>query len=280
MMQAELVVRADMLRSTIDGLRVARQLEHQRSERLSRALEAEAHVAATLQHTMLPHLPASIDGVDVAARYVPADGGLEVGGDWYDVFEMRHNQICVVVGDVVGRGLDAAATMGQLRSAATVALMATGTPAASLHVLDRFAETVDGAMCATTFAAVIDLDRRTVTYSSAGHVPALVASHDGCCTLLDRARGLPLGVGLKAPPRREAVVDLAHGSILVFYTDGLVERRGETIDAGIDRLAAAVAAHQHRSCHDLSEAILASLHGDGPTDDDTALVVLRMQPRN
>jgi serine phosphatase RsbU (regulator of sigma subunit) len=274
--QAELVVRADMLRSTIDGLRAAHALDEQRSQYLSSALETEAYVAATLQHAMLPRVRAPMKDVDVAARYLPADGGLEIGGDWFDIIELDPGLIGLVVGDVVGRGLGAAAVMGQLRSAMMTATIATPSPGRALRILDQFAESVEGAFCATAFAAVVDVANRRVTYSGAGHPPALITRRDGRTELLDSVRGIPLGIG-DTSNRAEASAALSPGDTLVLYTDGLIERRRESLGVGIQRLADCVVSYRELASDDLATRILSQLGDVRSREDDTALVVFRIR---
>jgi serine phosphatase RsbU (regulator of sigma subunit) len=275
LMQAELVARAAMLRDAVEGLRAVHERDEQRSSELSEALAYEANVAATLQHTMLPHAPEPIAGTDLAARYLPANVGLEVGGDWFDVIDIGDGRIGVVVGDVVGRGLNAAAVMGQLRSATSAAVVATQSPSRALGVLDRIALSIEGAGCATAFSAMVDLERSEVTYSSAGHLPALILDRDGHCELLDRAQSRPLGVHLDDARWTEAAASFPRGSTLVLYTDGLVERRREAIDIGIERLTDCLTAHRDHSCHDLANVIIAALSDEEARDDDIALIVLR-----
>ncbi|ROS75306.1 SpoIIE family protein phosphatase [Cellulomonas sp. PhB143] len=169
--------------------------------------------------------------------YRPADGRLLVGGDWYDVVDLGQGRTGVVVGDCVGHGLGAAAVMGQLRSAARALMLAGARPGAVLEGLDRVARTVPGAAFATVLCGVVDAATGELVYSSAGHLPAVVSGTGGA-RLLDGGRGTPLTVDLGARP--DARTMLAQGDTLVLYTDGLVERREETLDAGLGRLVATV----------------------------------------
>jgi serine phosphatase RsbU (regulator of sigma subunit) len=255
-----------------------RSLELQELNEELRKAHARAHeVAVTLQRAMLPStsLP---DRPGVAVRYRPATSFLNVCGDWYDLIDLDARRLAVAVGDVVGHGLEAAGTMGQLRSALSAAIRATGRPATALTTLAAHAHTVDGALAATAVQAVIDHTALTVTYSRAGHPPPLLAHGDGSVEVLDSATDPPLGAGDDSLPRCESTVGYGPGSTLVLYTDGLIERRGEDIYAGLDRLAHSVERHHRLGPELLADAVLADLlpaPRRGP-DDDTALVVIRL----
>jgi serine phosphatase RsbU (regulator of sigma subunit) len=179
----------------------------------------------------------------------------------------------VVVGDVVGRGLPAAAVMGQLRSAGRALLLESRSPAHVLSALDRFAALVPGAAVSTVFVAIIDPRTGTLRYSSAGHLPAVLVGADGGTRLLEEGSALPLAVveGCKRP---EAEVELSAGSTLLLYTDGLVERRDEALDEGIARAADTLVEGRHRSPAELGALLTERLLGDAP-DDDVAFVLFR-----
>jgi serine phosphatase RsbU (regulator of sigma subunit) len=208
-----------------------------------------------------------------AVHYEPASGTLEVGGDWYDVVDLPDGRHGVVVGDVVGRGLPAAAVMGQLRSAIRALLLESHSPAHVLGALDRFAELVPGASCSTVFCAVIDPVAGSLRYSSAGHVPAIVVDPDGGSGFLTAAGSLPLAV-VDDLVRPERDVVLAPGSTLLLYTDGLVERRDEDLDAGMGRAATAVVEGRQLSPGGLAELLTDQLLSDAP-DDDVAFLLYR-----
>jgi serine phosphatase RsbU (regulator of sigma subunit) len=227
-------------------------------------------VAVTLQRAVLG--PTSLpDGF--AVHYEPATGTLEVGGDWYDVVGLPNGCFGVVVGDVVGRGLAAAAVMGQLRSAGRALLLESSSPAHVLTALDRFAELAPGAAVSTVFCAVIDASAGTVRYSSAGHPPGIVADADGGTHLLDAAGSLPLAVvpGLERP---EAEVGLLPGSTLLLYTDGLVERRDEALDEGMGRAVEVLSEARHLPPEELAGVLTERLLADAP-DDDVAFLLFR-----
>jgi serine phosphatase RsbU (regulator of sigma subunit) len=227
-------------------------------------------VAVTLQRAVLgpTALPEGF-----AVRYEPASGTLEVGGDWYDVVDLPDGRHGVVVGDVVGRGLPAAAVMGQLRSAIRALLLESHSPAHVLGALDRFAELVPGAACSTVFCAVVDPAAGTVRYSSAGHVPAIVVDADGRSRFLTAAGSLPLAVVEHlVRPEREVVLD--PGATVLLYTDGLVERRNEDLDQGMARAVAAVRDGRLLPPEELAVLLTDQLLDDAP-DDDVAFLVYR-----
>jgi serine phosphatase RsbU (regulator of sigma subunit) len=227
-------------------------------------------VAVTLQRAVLGPtvLPEGF-----AVHYQPASGTLEVGGDWYDVVDLPDGRYGVVVGDVVGRGLPAAAVMGQLRSAIRALLLESHSPAHVLGALDRFAALVPGATCSTVFCAVVDPVAGTLRYSSAGHVPAIVVDADGSAALLTAAGSLPLAV-VDDLVRPQQDVVLAPGSTLLLYTDGLVERRDQDLDQGIDRAVTALREGRALAPGVLAGVLTDQLLADAP-DDDVAFLVYR-----
>jgi hypothetical protein len=241
--------------------------------RRSDVLGEYQRISETLQRAMLT--PASALPW-IAARYLPAVDSLAVGGDWYDVIELAHDRRALVVGDCVGHGLEAATVMTQLRSAARAMLLDGGDPAAVLEGLDAFAASTSGAMCSTAACAVIDHHDQVITYALAGHPPPLLISPTES-TWLDSARGLPLAVD-SSRPRENATMQLERGDMLVMYSDGLVERRDESFDVGLERLRTA-AEHRYGSAADtVADGLLNDLLSDG-TADDIVLVVKLINDR-
>ena len=224
-------------------------------------------ISDTLQAAMLK--PAS-DLPTVAARDRPAVGRLAVGGDWYDVIDLGDRKRGLIVGDCVGHGLDAATVMAQLRSAARAMILEGRDPAAVLSGLDKFASSIDGAPCASVVCAAFDRNERTVTYARAGHPPPLIVN-SAAVTWLDQAAGAPLGVDT-GRPRPTAVIDVDDADILVLYTDGLIERRGESLDIGLDRLAAAASEFYGSTVHQIAENLLRLLAPDTSRDDVVIVV--------
>jgi PAS domain S-box-containing protein len=236
-----------------------------------RQFELARDTSLTLQRSMLAPttLPAGF-----AARYEPAVSPLEIGGDWYDVLPVGDHRIGVIVGDCVGRGLSAAAVMGQLRASARALLLTGAEPATLLEQLDSVATFIPDAFCTTVFVAILDTRSETLTYSSAGHVPAVLAAPESQPQLLTDAHSVPLAVQ-RDDPRQQAAAALAAGSTLLLYTDGLVERRDEPIDAGIARVTEVMVQTIELPVDAVADAMLDRLAPTVGYDDDVAIVLYR-----
>ncbi len=233
----------------------------------------DRELALRVQRGLLPDRLLSLPGVDLAARYEAASDALEVGGDWYDAIELRDGRIGLVVGDIVGHGIDAMISMGRLRAALAALSLHNQSPAALLTQLNEFVGGPNGTGYATVFYAIVDLEGQTITYSSAGHPPGLLVSPRGETIWLDQGQTEPLHG--EATSRREASVEFAAGSSLVLYSDGLVERRGESLTVGLERLeraASKLAANQpHTMCDELFQTLV-----PGPSqNDDIVVLVMR-----
>ncbi|GAA4307241.1 hypothetical protein GCM10023086_25750 [Streptomyces venetus] len=242
---------------------------------LRQAHARERQVAVTLQEAML-----SVPDLDrhdnIAVRYLPATASLNVCGDWYDVVDLPPDRYAVAVGDVVGHGLPAAAVMGMLRSALSAVIRAIPSPAQALEVLGLYARSVDGAMAATAVKVLIDTRSKLIIYSNAGHPPPILLHTDGTCELLDKATDPPLGAREHHVPRPQAGLAYTPGDTLVMYTDGLIERRDEDIDTGLQRLSTALAQDPTLSPDLLADALLDRLDVAGGAPDDIAFVVIRL----
>jgi PAS domain S-box-containing protein len=236
-----------------------------------RQFETARETSLTLQHAMLAptELPPGF-----AVRYEPAVPPLEIGGDWYDVLRVGDHRIGIIVGDCVGRGLSAAAVMGQLRSSARALLLTGAEPAMLLEDLDSVAELIPDAFCTTVFLAVLDTESGEFFYSCAGHLPAVLAAPQAKPTLLSDARSVPLVVQRKSSRPQSSVV-LPPGSTLMLYTDGLVERRDVSLDDGIARVSETVAGGMHLPVDAVADAVLNEMAPPGGYDDDIAIVVYR-----
>ncbi|GAA2656043.1 hypothetical protein GCM10010400_11100 [Streptomyces aculeolatus] len=183
----------------------------------------------------------------------------------------------MAVGDVVGYGLAAACVMGQLRSALSAAFRVSDDgPARALEVLGLYARSVSGAESTTTVLCVIDGVNRVIAYSSAGHPPPALLHPDGTVEFLDQATDPPLGARPEHIPRPQSKVPFSEGATLVLYTDGLIERRREDIDVGLNRLAASLIRHQGTEPEALAGALLDDLTPPAGATDDIALVVIRL----
>lgn len=265
-------------RFTADERAFIMALVAQAGAALDRAVVADQrrHVAETLQHSLLPRSLPVLDRLALAAHYLPGTAGVAAGGDWYDVLALDADRVAVVVGDVVGQGAGAAAVMGQLRSALAAYLLDGHGPGAALDRLDRFAATVEGALGSTAICVVLDQRDGAVCWARAGHLPPLVVDRDGA-RFLDGATGTVLGVPGR-PPSTESTARLPAGAAVLVYTDGLVERRTEVIDTGLDRLAEAAGSSRHHGVTRLATGILERcLAGSGPADD-VALILARRRP--
>jgi serine phosphatase RsbU (regulator of sigma subunit)/integral membrane sensor domain MASE1/anti-sigma regulatory factor (Ser/Thr protein kinase) len=240
----------------------------------SRLSDVEHRFVMQLQRTMLPDEIAAPPGVAIAVRYAASQQELGVGGDWYDVVDHGDSCLTVVVGDVVGRGFTAAVAMTQLRSAARALLHATNGPVELLEGLDRFCEPIEGARYSTACVAQFDLSTGRMRYAAAAHPPPFLVD-GGRVESLASGRSTPLCAGL-GQPRPEATALLPPGATIVFYTDGLVERRGESIDDGLARLAGVLSDNAVLAPGALADAVLEALLAGAEAPDDAALVVLRL----
>jgi GAF domain-containing protein len=233
------------------------------------AYERDRLVARTLVAALQPARLPEVAGVRLAARYLPAERGL--GGDWYDVFRLPAGSLGVAIGDVVGHGIEAAAEAVRLRNALRGAVLEGCTPADAVTALNKHATVHPGAYASTVVYLELDAVSRRLRWSSAGHLPGVVAC-GGRGEWLGLADGPPLGVSAAdAWPGAERV--LAPGSRVVLFTDGLIERRCEPLDDGIDRVmaAAATAPDVERVC----EMVL--FQAPAPRFDDLALVALELE---
>jgi PAS domain S-box-containing protein len=265
---APAIVRTTLFDATERKLYERELLAARDRERQGRA-ETE-HIAHTLQQSMLAGAPPDDPRFSVATLYQPAEAGLEVGGDWHDAFGLPGDKVGIVVGDVVGRGLQAATAMGQLRSAVRALAGAGHSPQDVLRHLDTFVEEAPAAQYATLVFAEVDPATGVVVLAAAGHLPPVLMG-DGEPRLFEGGRSGPLGLVSPLLPRTQATFALAPGAGFVLFTDGLVERRTESIDAGLDRLLAA--AHPQVEPRELVEALLP----EGSTEDDVCVLVFRRQ---
>lgn len=238
----------------------------------ARLYDREHRLAETLQRAMLPE-QAEVDGLDVWTYYAPNSENAQVGGDWYDVLQVSPDVVGVVIGDVVGHDVEAAASMGQLRSVVRSYIFDITTPG---PVLERVDQLVAGMRVPRPAGLVLSTITRTqdvwrLEYSRAGHLPALLV-RGGAVTLLDAAGGPLIGFG--GVPRSTGSVDLEPGDVVVYYTDGLIERRDRGLRDGLAALSAVAAAVTARDAAGVGEELLSRL-ADHP-EDDVAVVVVRV----
>ena len=230
--------------------------------------------ADVLQRSFVPERLPEIPGLQVAARFEPGGTGVDVGGDWYDVLELDGGKVGVAIGDVAGRGIQAASLMSQLRNALRAYAFEQHPPAAALEHLNRLAWRREGIVMATLIYLVLDPGSGVIRLASAGHLPPLQAKRDGATVYLKEGRSLPLGVG-REMPYKEAEYVLEPGSTLLLYTDGLIEKRSTPIDDGLEQLARAVRRGPGDDLEALCDRLLASVSG---SQDDVALLALRSVP--
>ncbi|MFC4497745.1 SpoIIE family protein phosphatase [Streptomyces ovatisporus] len=243
----------------------------------ARRYTREHSMAVALQRSLLPRALPEQTAVEVASRYLPAQAG--VGGDWFDVIPLPGARVALVMGDVVGHGLHAAATMGRLRTAVHNFSTLDLPPEELLAHLDELVvridqdavaagdeDTVTGATC---LYVIYDPVSRDCVIGSAGHPPPALVRPDGTVVFADVPPGLPLGIGGR--PYESAELRLPEGSRLVLFTDGLVERRGQDIDTGLRHLSEALS-HAQQSPEEACDAILDALRPDRQSDDIALLV--------
>jgi serine/threonine-protein kinase RsbW len=234
----------------------------------ARLYEQERLIARTLQRSLLAgHLPAGDKRFAVEAHYQPGSQDLEVGGDWFDAFMISADKLALVVGDVVGRGIDAATTMGQLRSAVRALANDEAGPAKVLQGLDRFVARVDSAKMATVAYGEVDLASGELTYACAGHLPPLIHEPAGPPEYLMDGRSAPLGSRAGDTTRTERTRYLQPGTRMLLYTDGLIERRSRTIDKGFEVLAREFARVRAAPTNGLTAALADTLVGREHADD-------------
>ncbi|WP_026425918.1 PP2C family protein-serine/threonine phosphatase [Actinokineospora inagensis] len=253
----------ESLRLVADRVALVTQMETARTERAA---------TGALQRSLLPALLPSVPGLQLAARYLPGTQ-TAVGGDWYDVFGLPGDRFGIVMGDVAGHGLPAAVVMGRLRSALRAYALDYDSPAKVLTKLNRKATHFEHGAMATVSYGIVDRSRERLTLSLAGHPPPVLAAPGEASRLVEIPADPPIGLGLRdLGERRDTVVCLPPGSVIAFYTDGLVERRGVAIDASLAGLAATVVpAPPDTVC----SRVMTALVDREDTRDDIALLVAR-----
>lgn len=253
-------------------LRDATQEKRLRDEQRARALR--------LQRALLGRI--DLTELELSASYTPAERGELSGGDWYDVIQIDDERYALVVGDVVGHDIEASATMGQLRAVIRAYALMEGQPDTVLSKTDSIAKTIQAANCTTLSYAVLNRRTGLVQYTSAGHPPPLVIRADGTTRLLTGGRRPALATFDDGKPHRDAVT-LGDGDVLVLYTDGLIERRSESLDRGFDRLQevasnVVVTANGTVSIETLVGSLVSILTADSDHRDDVCVLAVRHRP--
>ena len=256
---------------------------HERFEAQEQASQEEARatrehqIAETLQRSLLPERLPDVAGIALASRYVPATSDVQIGGDWYDVVQLPGGLVGLAIGDVAGHGLQAAATMGQLRMAVRAYALQDPAPVSVMSGVHQLVAQLPMADMVTLLYLVFDPATGTLRFTNAGHPPPLVMA-DGVSDFLYDGGAPPIGVTADAT-FSESSQTLQTGATLLLYTDGLVERRGVSIQDGFDRLSALAVGHATSDLEDLCDSLVSSLlDGDAISDDAALLAVRRLLP--
>ncbi|MEU8972144.1 SpoIIE family protein phosphatase [Streptomyces monashensis] len=232
----------------------------------------EHDTALTLQRSMLPRSFNPPGRIEIAHRYLPASDASEVGGDWYDVVAVAPDKTALAIGDVMGHGIPAAAVMGQMRSTLRALVRLDLPPDQLLHHLDQTMQDLDGPILATCLYGVCDAEANRCRIARAGHPPPALITPDGTARLVDLPPGAPLGIGGISYTTTE--IPVAPGTVLVLYTDGLVETRDHDLDERLEELTRLLAG-THPSLDELADTLINRL-APTPAQDDIALLIARV----
>jgi serine phosphatase RsbU (regulator of sigma subunit)/anti-sigma regulatory factor (Ser/Thr protein kinase)/PAS domain-containing protein len=272
------VVHDSTARVTRDDIPVAEELARRAALAIenARLYARQRTLAETLQHSLLPESLPKVPGVDSAAVYAAGGPGVEVGGDWYDVIPLSGGRVGIAVGDVVGRGERAASLMGQLRNALRAYAFDGKGPSATLSGLNTLLSGGGAEHMATLAYGVLDPVAGTLTMANAGHLPVLRLRSGSPPEFLESPPGLPLGA-LPSSSYQEVAASLEGGDVVLLYTDGLVEERTSSIDAGLERLRQATA-DVPSDLDSLCQSVAGRLTGGRDSSDDMAILAVRLEP--
>jgi serine phosphatase RsbU (regulator of sigma subunit)/anti-sigma regulatory factor (Ser/Thr protein kinase) len=243
----------------------------------SARLAEQRAVTEIMQRTLLPDELPTIPGLRFSAKYLPAGSGIKIGGDWYDVFQLANGRVAFVIGDVVGRGVMAAAVMAEIRTALRAYLTERHDLDEVMSLLNALLVSMGRSRSATAVIFELDIERSELNAVSAGHLPALMLDPDGSPRFLEVDPGLPLGISAGGGYAC-ARFPFPTGSVLLLYTDGLIEKRDEPIDAGLERLQAAAKQASLGTDVSLADRVYRGLFADTPFDDDVALLAIESLP--
>ncbi|WP_344466625.1 SpoIIE family protein phosphatase [Kitasatospora kazusensis] len=242
----------------------------------ARLYRRERDTALTLQRSLLPQEVHRSLGLEIAYRYLPSSVVSEVGGDWFDVVPLSGGRVALIVGDVMGHGIRAAATMGQLRTVARTLITMDMDPTRVMRRLDDAASAVGEGQFATCVCVVFDPVDRSCVACCAGHLPPVIGDASGAAHLLELPAGIPLGIG--GVPFESVEFTLPEDGILVLYTDGLVERRDQDLDEGLELLRRTVA-DRRPTLEETCDAVLDTLGAHaGAGQDDIAVIMAHVRP--
>lgn len=285
---ALIIVKLQLWVFTMAGLVIAAEA-HELEDAIKAAVEATAQaaiseterrleqdIAVRLQRALLPENPIQHLGLDIAARYEAGSEAMVVGGDWYDVIALFDGRIGITIGDVVGHGLEAAATMGRLRTAMAALAVHTDSPGTLLSYVDEYSRGTNRVEYASAAYSILDPKNGLLTFASAGHPPMLVISPSGETRWLMEGRSPPFH-GAALVKRSEASVQLEPGSLLLGFSDGLVERRGENLDQGMERLAAKAREVSNRSASEICDILLEAMGVATIREDDVVVIAIRYE---
>jgi serine phosphatase RsbU (regulator of sigma subunit) len=234
------------------------------------------HVAKAFEQVLVPDRLATVPGLDVAARYLPA-AGAEVGGDWYDVIPFSDGRVGLVIGDVIGHDLRASSIMASLRTAVRAYAWTGSPPAEVVDYVDELARGLEADQMATLIYGIYEPDTRRLRWSNAGHLPPLVIGGAATTTYLEEPSSVLVGA-MGGLTYSEGEVDLDPGSTVLFYTDGLIQERGGLVSEGLDRLRRVVATQTGTDPEQLIDRIIATMSGEDQRADDIALLCVRVKP--
>jgi serine phosphatase RsbU (regulator of sigma subunit)/anti-sigma regulatory factor (Ser/Thr protein kinase) len=240
-------------------------------------LAEQRSVSEIMQRALLPDALPDMPGLRFSAKYLPGGAGVKIGGDWYDVFQLPNGRLAFVIGDVVGRGVLAASVMAEIRAALRAYLTEGHSLPEVMRLLNELLVSMGRHRSATVAILELDFEAGALEAVSAGHLPPLLVAPDGEASFLEPVRGLPLGIrrGGDYRSRRDR---FEAGSVLLLYTDGLVERRGEPIDEGLERLRAAARRAAHGEDASFADRLYRALLTDVPLEDDVALLAIESLP--
>jgi serine phosphatase RsbU (regulator of sigma subunit)/anti-sigma regulatory factor (Ser/Thr protein kinase) len=257
------------------GLGLLTAMLYRMGKNLARLMAEQRGVAETLQQSLLPDRLPELPGMSFAARYLPGASGVEVGGDWYDVIELPTGEVGLVMGDVVGHDLRAASVMGHIRNALRAYALEGLSPAAAMGRLNRFVRQIDRDEMATCVFAVYHPEASTLLLANAGHYPPVLVGPDRQAVFLEHSTSPPVGA-IDDATYTERLYHLQPGTTVLLYTDGLIERRGEPIQVGLERLQTTVTDGPDE-VEAMCENVLATLFADRAPTDDVAVLALGAQ---
>jgi serine phosphatase RsbU (regulator of sigma subunit)/anti-sigma regulatory factor (Ser/Thr protein kinase) len=241
------------------------------------SISEQRAVTAIMQRTLLPDALPEIPGMRFSAKYLPAGSGIKIGGDWYDVFPLSSGRIAFVIGDVVGRGVLAASVMAEIRTALRVYMAQGHKLTEVISMLNNLLVSTGRDRGATLSILELDPEAEELEAVTAGHLPPLLIEPNGETRLLEQKHGLPVGVRT-GHSYQACRYPFPVGSRLLLYTDGLIERRAESIDEGFQRLIAAARAAAQRTDSSLADNVYRALLDETPLEDDVALLAVETEP--